>query len=100
LRTGKWSSEVLLAFVEIEQRMWPACMRNISTAGALIEAEADFPLEQEVLFRGASVSVRTRVVWRREFRFGLAFLDPLPAVLVGALGRRIVVQPFEMTTSP
>ncbi len=90
LRAGKRFSAILLAFVEAEGTAYPACLRNISSAGALVEAEAGFPIGSKVLFRRAFAAVAAEVVWARGGRFGLAFERRLTSDEVAALSRRIV----------
>ena len=90
LRSGRRISAFLMAFVEVNGSAWPVCMRNISTAGALLEGEAGFPVGSKLLFRRAFAAVHGTVVWSRGGRFGLAFDRPLADEDVAALSRRIV----------
>lgn len=90
LRTGYRFSAFLLAVIEMEGGACPGRLRNISSAGALVEAEAGFPIGSRVLFRRAFAALHAKVIWARNGRFGLAFEQRLSDEDVAALSRRIV----------
>lgn len=90
LRSGRRANAFLLAFVEADGAALPVCLRNISSTGALIEAEAGFVLGAKVLFRRAFAALPAQIVWARGGRFGLLFENPIAEEDVVALSRRIV----------
>ncbi len=90
IRSSRRISAFLLAFVEVDGNAWPVCLRNLSAAGALVEAEAGFAVGSNVLFRRAFAAVPAKVVWAKGGRFGLAFHQLITANDVSALSRRIV----------
>ncbi len=92
LRAGSRASAFLLAFLEVEGTAFPVCLRNLSTAGALVEAEAGFPIGARVTFRRAFAAVPAKVVWSRGGRFGIAFDQRLAQDDVISLSRRIAAK--------
>lgn len=90
LRRGRRANAFLLAFVEAGGAAIPVRLRNISSTGALIEAEAGFALGATVLFRRAFAALPAQVVWARGGRFGLLFGRPIAEEDVIALSRRIL----------
>ena len=89
LRTATRTNAFLLAFVETDGHAWPVALRNLSSKGALIEAEAGFVIGSHILFRRAFAAVPANVVWRLGGRFGIRFKQELAAEEVAALSRRI-----------
>ena len=90
LRRGKRVNAFLLAFIEAGGAAVPVRLRNISSSGALIEAEAGFVLGAKVLFRRAFAALPAEIVWARGGRFGLLFEADIAEEDVVALSRRIV----------
>jgi hypothetical protein len=89
LRSARRTNAFLLAFVESDGHAWPVALRNMSSKGALIEAEAGFIIGSQIVFRRSFAAIESTVVWRRGGRFGIRFEQELNAEEVTALSRRI-----------
>lgn len=78
-RRSRRANVLLAATVEAARGELPVRLRNLSSDGALIEAD-ELPLKGEpVLFRRNDIAVRGRVAWVLDRHAGLSFdnkLDP------------------------
>ena len=59
------------------QTTWPCVVRNLSKAGALIQATSTYsiPKEFDLLVELEELDVRCEVVWRRGTKVGVRFLE-------------------------
>lgn len=81
-RRQRRSNVLMTATLEYSGMSLPVKMRNLSSQGALVEAE-DLPVEgANVVFRRQELSVAGRVVWLRGKQAGIAFGAPLAPELV------------------
>lgn len=77
-RRSRRSNVLLAASIETSGAVTPVKLRNLSTEGALIEADG-LPLEgTEVVFRRNDLSVNSRVAWVLGNQAGVAFHRPIP----------------------
>ncbi|MEO7786962.1 MAG: PilZ domain-containing protein [Sphingomicrobium sp.] len=77
-RRSRRSKVLLSASIEFSGASLLVNLRDLSSEGALIEADK-LPVEgSEVVFRKAELSQRGRIAWVEGKRAGLAFLEPLP----------------------
>ena len=77
-RRSRRSNVLLAASIEASGAVTPVKLRNLSTEGALIEADG-LPLEgTEVVFRRNELSVNSRVAWVAGNQAGVAFHRPIP----------------------
>lgn len=85
-RHSRRSNVLLSASIEFSGVALPVKLRNLSSEGALIEADK-LPVEgSEVVFRKAELGVAGRIAWVEGKRAGLAFAEKLPP---GAVLRHI-----------
>lgn len=74
-RSEKRARVLLAATLQNATGSWQVRLRNISSAGALIESPIVPPPGSFVLFTRGPIAVTARVVWTEGTRLGLAFRD-------------------------
>ena len=94
-RRSRRANVLLSASIEFAGNALPVKLRNLSSEGALVEAEK-LPVEgSEVIFRKSELTLSGRIAWVEGNRAGLAFAAPLAqeAVLRHIPAPRPRVQP-------
>lgn len=74
-RSEKRARVLLAATLQNATGTWQVRLRNISSAGALIESPIVPPPGSFVLFSRGPIAVTSRVVWTDGTRLGLAFRE-------------------------
>jgi hypothetical protein len=76
-RQNKRSLVLLAAKVRTKSESFDVKLRNLSQKGALLEAESFPPVGTDLVFERGETSVRARVAWEANGRFGIEFLRPI-----------------------
>lgn len=77
-RRQRRSNVLMAAALELSGTSVPVKLRNLSSDGALIEADS-LPVEgAQVLFRRNDLAMPATVIWVRGGRAGISFKDELP----------------------